>query len=106
MSQRATAPAKKRVPLTDAQKAAKKADAAKRFIELANKRGNKVLDALAILGNCSNPGYEYNPEQITKLFGVIGEAVVTCRARFDQPTRSKRGTLNIVGPEEAADASS
>jgi hypothetical protein len=93
--------AKKRTPLTDAQKAAKKADAAQHFIELANKRGNRVLDALAVLGNCSNPGYEYTPDQVTKLFGVIGEAVVTCKARFDQPTRTKRGTVNIVGPDSA-----
>lgn len=91
----------KRVPLTDAQKAAKKEEAAKRFIDLANKRGNKVLNALDILGNCANPGYEYTPEQVTKLFGVLGEALATCKARFDQPTRTKRGAVNIVGPEEA-----
>lgn len=101
----ATATAKKRVPLTDAQKAQKKADAASKFITLANKRGNKVLDALAVLGNCSNPGYEYTPEQVTNLFGVIGEAVVACRARFDQPTRTKRGAINIVGPSADGEAS-
>lgn len=91
----------KRTPLTDAEKAAKKVKAAERFVDIANKRGNKVLDALAVLGNCSNPGYEYTPEQVTRLFGTIGEAVAACKTRFDQPTRTKRGTVNIVGPEEA-----
>lgn len=89
--------APKRKPLTDAEKAARKEAAAAKFIELANKRGNRVLQALDILGNCSNPGYEYTEEQITRLFGTIGEAVATCKARFSQTTRT-RTAVNIVGP--------
>lgn len=73
-----------------------KESAREHFVKLANKRANRVLDALDILGNCSNPGYEYGPQDVAALFGTIGEALNACKARFDQPTTSKRAAVQIV----------
>ncbi len=54
-----------------------------RFKRLATQRTNAVLKKLQILGNCSNrQAYEYDEEEIKKIFFVIEKQVVDTKALF------------------------
>ncbi len=54
-----------------------------RFKRLATMRTNAVLKKLQILGNCSNrQAYEYDEQEIKKIFSVIEKQVIDTKARF------------------------
>lgn len=59
-----------------------------RFKRLATQRTNSVLYRLKVLGNCSNRSvYEYEEEDITKVFSEIDRAVKDAKSRFHFPKR-------------------
>ena len=54
-----------------------------RFKRIASKRTNEILDRIRILGNCSNKSsYEYNEEEINKIFGEIEKQLKLTKAKF------------------------
>jgi len=59
-----------------------------RFKRLATSRTNTVLKRLKVLGNCSNRNvYEYNEEDIEKIFSVIERKVKEVKAKFHFPKK-------------------
>ncbi|MEO0067943.1 MAG: hypothetical protein ABIK23_02270 [candidate division WOR-3 bacterium] len=59
---------------------------AERFKRVATRRTLKVLEALRILGNCSNRSeYEYTEEDIKKIFNAIEKQLSEVKARFRTP---------------------
>ncbi|OGD83585.1 hypothetical protein A2572_04780 [Candidatus Collierbacteria bacterium RIFOXYD1_FULL_40_9] len=57
-----------------------------RFKRLATYRTNEVLKRLKVLGNCSNrSAYEYNEEDISKIFNAIEKSVRETKAKFHYP---------------------
>ncbi len=55
-----------------------------RFVRLASKRVNAVLQRLDILGNCSNSQYyEYTEEDIKEIFRAIESRVREIKGKFD-----------------------
>lgn len=64
-----------------------------RFVRLATKRANAVLEKLRVLGNCSNRSvYEYSEEEVNKIFSAIGRELNETKAKF-QSTKSKEFRL-------------
>lgn len=65
----------------------------KKFIELAEKRVNKALKQLQLIGNLSNKrNYEYNQEDYKKIFRAIDEEVKSMKQKFidaDKDDKSK-----------------
>ena len=60
-----------------------------RFRRLATQRTNSVLQRLKVLGNCSNrSAYEYDEEDITKIFSEIDRHVKETKAKFHYPKRT------------------
>jgi hypothetical protein len=56
-----------------------------RFIRIAEKRTQRVIARLRILGNCHNRQYyEYRPKDVERIFLAISEAVAETRRLFDQ----------------------
>ena len=54
-----------------------------RFVRIAEKRTNKILEQLRLLGNCSNKNnYEYTDEDIKKIFNVIEAELKNTKIRF------------------------
>jgi len=54
-----------------------------RFESVAARRTQKILDLLDILGNCSNrSNYEFNDEDVRKMFSAIKEKVKNTEAAF------------------------
>lgn len=59
-----------------------------RFKRLATQRTNSVLQRLKVLGNCSNRSvYEYDEEDIAKIFSEIERRVKETKAKFHYPKR-------------------
>ena len=57
-----------------------------RFKRLANYRTNEILKRLKVLGNCANRGvYDYNREDIDKIFNAINQKVKETKAQFHFP---------------------
>ena len=65
----------------------------KRFKRIAEKRTDRVLNDVRILGNCSNKStYSYTEEEVNKIFRTIDEELKHAKAKF-KTSRSKKFTL-------------
>lgn len=54
-----------------------------RFLKLAEKRTNKLLNDLRLLGNCSNKAnYEYTDEEVRQMFSSIDSELKRVKALF------------------------
>lgn len=59
-----------------------------RFLEMAEKRTNAVLQRLQVLGNCANrQSYDYTPEDVEKIFDAIDRQLALVKARFQEKQR-------------------
>lgn len=68
------------------EKQSKQETSRERFRRLASLRTNLVLKRLKILGNCSNRHvYEYDEEDIDKVFTEIEKKVKEVKAKFYYP---------------------
>lgn len=64
-----------------------------KFIELGTKRVNKVIKGLKHIGNLST--YEYDQEQVDKMFDALTAALDTARARFQTGGKKKDGDFTF-----------
>lgn len=61
-----------------------------RFVRIAQKRTQQVLDRLRILGNCANrSAYEYGPDDVEKVFGAIQRELEATRRKFDDRVKQR-----------------
>jgi hypothetical protein len=58
-------------------------DKRKKFIELAEARVTKAIGQLRLIGNLSNrSAYEFNDDDIRKIFRALQKEIETAKARF------------------------
>ena len=63
----------------------KKSTRRERFENVAARRTQKILEFLDSLANCSNrSNYEFNEDDIKKIFSAIKDRVKTTEAAFDK----------------------
>ena len=62
-----------------------------RFVRLANKRVVKAIKAIQLLGNLSSPAYQYDENDVIKIFEAIQTEVEQARSKF--ANREKRGIV-------------
>lgn len=56
-----------------------------RFIKIAEKRTNTIIDTLRLLGNCSNKNnYEYTEEQVKQIFNAIDSELKKTKMKFEK----------------------
>ena len=61
-----------------------------RFVRVAERRTNAVLEKLRILGNCSNRAmYEYTVEDTKKIFSAIRKAVRDTEQSFEDKSNTR-----------------
>lgn len=62
-----------------------------RFKRLAQSRGDRLIREIALLGNLSNrKNYDFDSDDVERLFTPIEEELRECRAKFDPDTESRR----------------
>jgi len=61
-----------------------------RFIRIAERRVNKIIDNFDLLGKCSNRrNYEYSEEEVRKIFREIERKVKEIKLQFQGGARNK-----------------
>ena len=64
-----------------------------RFLRIAPRRTDRVLEALRLLGNCSNKSaYDYSDEQVARIFRAIDAELRETKSKFSR-TAKKRFSL-------------
>ena len=54
-----------------------------KFLRIATKRTNEVIDKLRILSNCSNKNtYSYSQDEINKIFRAIDQEIRAAKSKF------------------------
>ncbi|MEM4638091.1 MAG: hypothetical protein QXK76_03675 [Candidatus Woesearchaeota archaeon] len=57
-----------------------------KFKRIASARTQRILEDLRLLGNCSNTStYQYNKEDVNKIFSAIEKEVKRIKSLFDKP---------------------
>ncbi len=60
------------------------------FTRLAERRTNKLLDNMRLLGNLSNPHtYSYTDDDVRLMFSAIERELKATRSRFRNPGKKK-----------------
>lgn len=63
---------------------------ADKFKRVAARRANDLLERIRILGNCSNrTTYEYEPEDVDRIFTELEKALKACRARYQAQSQRR-----------------
>lgn len=69
-------------------------DKRERFVRIAENRTNKILEQIRLLGNCSNKhNYEYEDEEIKKIFAVIEQELKYVKAKFSSQSNKEKFKL-------------
>jgi hypothetical protein len=81
-----------------AEDASRSVEAKKRdkFRELAEKRTNRALDAIRLIGNLSNrQTYCYEDAEVRKILRALKDAVGEVEARFNKPAGRGNGEFKL-----------
>lgn len=71
-------------------------DKAAKFIELANKRVNKAIKDLQLVGNLANrQNYEFTDEQSKKIIRVLQQEVEQVKQCFQSTEEAGRGEFKL-----------
>lgn len=61
-----------------------------RFIRVAEKRVNKALKIMELLGNCSNTKvYEYTEQDAKAIIKALEKSIASMKERFDSNAKTK-----------------
>lgn len=67
-----------------------------KFKELAEKRTNKALEAIRLIGNLSNrQNYRYEDQEARKIVKALREAVSEIEGKFNQSTSRNGGEFKL-----------
>ena len=62
----------------------------RKFIELANKRVNKALKYINLVGNLSNTNnYEYTQDEVKQIIRALENEIQICKERFGKQVKEK-----------------
>ncbi len=62
-----------------------------RFVRMAERRVNRIMDALEKLGDCSNlRNYDYSNKDIKKIFEKIEKKLKETRLKFQGTSKNKK----------------
>jgi hypothetical protein len=71
-------------------------DKRKKFVELAQKRVNRLLREIRLVGNLSNrSNYSFTDEDVRKIFAALDSELRSTRKRFDSAAGSESNTFKL-----------
>ena len=67
-----------------------------KFVELADKRVNKAINAVRLVGNLSNKSnYEYTDKDIKKIFEELDTELKKCRILFEKHGQKEKKPFQL-----------
>jgi hypothetical protein len=71
-------------------------DRRKKFVELAEKRVNRAIKDISLIGNLSNKSnYSYTDQDVKKITSALRKAVDEMKARFDRKVDGTEGKFKL-----------
>lgn len=71
-------------------------DKRKKFVELAQKRVNRLLREIRLIGNLGNrSNYSFTDEDVRKIFAAIDTELRATRKRFDSASSGEGSTFKL-----------
>ena len=71
-------------------------DKRKKFVELAQKRVNRLLRELRLVGNLSNrSNYSFTDDEVRKIFSAIEAELRAAKRRFGDSSAGEGGTFKF-----------
>ena len=71
-------------------------DKGQKFVEIAEKRVNRLLEDIRLVGNLSNRNnYNYESEDVSKIFMAIETELKNARKRFEIALASSERSLKL-----------
>ena len=71
-------------------------DKQQKFIEIAEKRVNRVLEDIRLVGNLSNRNnYSYQDADVSKIFGAIETELKSAKKRFEVSLSSPEHSFKL-----------
>lgn len=68
-----------------------------KFIRVAESRTNKIVNMIALLGNCSNRSlYEYTEHDVSEIFGAIENQLRESKNKFSHSMDKKRKSFRLT----------
>lgn len=65
-----------------------------RFKRIAENRTNRIIEALRLLGNCSNrSNYSYTDDEVKKIFSAIEAEVKETKLKFQSKSKPQKFEL-------------
>ena len=69
-------------------------DKKERFVRIAERRTNNILEQLRLLGNCSNKNnYSYTEEDVKNIFSVIEAELKEVKMKFNSKANKEKFKL-------------
>ncbi len=67
-----------------------------KFVELANKRVNKAISTIHLIGNLSNrSNYDYADEDVDKIFSAVKQELRKAERRFRAPSEKNAQSFRL-----------
>jgi len=66
-----------------------------KFKRLATLRVTNAIKKIEIIGNLSSAGYEYNPEEIEKIFMSLQQTLDSTKSRFSKSKKEETGKFEL-----------
>lgn len=71
-------------------------DRSAKFVELANKRVNRAISDIKLVGNLANrQNYEFNDDQAKKIIKALQQAIDQVRQSFNNTEDATRGEFKL-----------
>jgi len=68
----------------------------KKFVELAEKRVNRTIKDIRLIGNLSNrSNYVYNDDDVKKIYSALRNALEDMKKRFDSKTSGTEDSFKL-----------
>lgn len=73
-----------------------KADPREKFVELAEKRVNRAIKDINLIGNLSNrSNYSYSDADVKKIYSALKASLDEMKGRFDKKDADKDGSFKL-----------
>jgi hypothetical protein len=73
-----------------------KPDRREKFVEIAEKRVNRTLTQISLIGNLSNrSNYSYTQENVAEIYNALRKALDEMKGRFDAQTSDKEPKFQL-----------
>jgi len=71
-------------------------DKRKKFVDIAERRVNRLINEIRLVGNLSNrSNYEYEEEDVRRIFAAVDSELRNARRRFESTSTAENSSFKL-----------